>query len=165
LVAAISAVLWPNGVVAEGTDGAALRRVDFYYLKLKRERIMVPFSAGERCKSIYLSPVLGVIIDRVVADGREVPAESVRGTADGWWNATLENPGPSFRYEQELENLGWEEPKREFTGQQFPVPRKPLPDVIEVYYRPRCATGEIGEVHMTRGIYLELGAQKTRKEK
>jgi hypothetical protein len=122
---------------------------------------MVPFSVGEKCKSIYLSPVLGVIIDRVIADGREVPAERVRGVADSRWNTTLENPGPSFRYEQELENLGWEEPKREFVGQRFSVPRKPLPDVIEVYYRTRCATGEIGDIRLTRGVYLDLDARNS----
>jgi hypothetical protein len=150
---AISGVLMANAAWAEPKIVGDGKPIDFFFIKGQKD-VHVPFSVGNTCTAVFLEHPGALVIDRVIADRRDVVAQNTKGFIDGPPRMTLRSPGRSFRYTVLIDDLHTGGPESPFVGRSFPIPADSLPQSIEVHYRIRCADGKVSEPMVTRGVRL-----------
>jgi hypothetical protein len=150
-----------RGYDALGGDGSASRRVvgtgaavDFVYAGGAPD-VMVRFGLAQSCEKPFLEPIFGLKIDGVMVDGRRVSRSHIRESAIDDGDLILDRPGLSFRYLLSLKRLqSIDAVKPRFSGEAFPVPSDPVPDIIEIHYCIRCPDGKLGPPLVSRGLRI-----------
>jgi hypothetical protein len=127
--------------------------VDFLYSDGQTEA-PVPFPGVQECALAYMDTASGLVIERVVREGKDVqsaPTKLMRTR----FRYIVKNPGPGFQYELPLYALSSVDPNHNFEGKSFPMYGRPVPKVIDIYYRIRCANDEVGALKVTHGVLLK----------